>query len=105
MIGTVNAEVIALVNLVLAGVLGIGAGGLTSLVLRRRWSLKTAFVDGVFAFVVAFILAYVLSEILARLGIWTSLVEPVLAIAAASVVARHLVLMARSRHVTSRRSS
>jgi hypothetical protein len=105
MIGTVTAAVIVLVNLVLAGVLGIGAGGLTCFVLRRRWSVKTAFVDGGFAFVVAFISAHVLSTILARLGIWwTSVVRPVLAIAAASVVARHLVLLALSRRGTSRTS-
>ena len=90
MIWTAGAEAVMLVNLVLAGVLGIGAGGLTCLVLRRPWGVKTAFGDGVFAFVVAFISAYVLSMIEARRGVWTSVVGPVLAIAAASVVFRHI---------------
>jgi len=90
MIGTVGAEAIMVVNLVIAAVLGIGAGGLTCLVLRRPWSIKTALVDGVFAFVVAFISAYVISTIEARRGVWTSVVEPVLAIAAASVILRHI---------------
>jgi len=100
MIGTVNAEVIALVYLVFAGVLGIGAGGLTCLVLRRRWSIHIAFVDGVFAFVVAFISAEALPTRVADM--WTPVVNPFQAIGAISVVARHLVLRARSRHAASR---
>jgi hypothetical protein len=90
MIGTTGAAVIVIVNIFLAGVLGIGTGGVTCAVLRRPWSLKVAGIDAVLAMVVAVIAAYVLSVIEIRGGAWQSVVEPVFAVAAVSVVARHL---------------
>jgi hypothetical protein len=91
MIGTNGAAVLLLVNIIFASVLGIGAGGLTCLVLRRPWSLKAALIDAVLAAVVAVIAAYVVSAIDNARGVLDSRVGPVLAIAAASVVVRHLI--------------
>jgi hypothetical protein len=94
MIGTTGATVLFLVNVILAGVLGICAGGLTCLVLRRPWSLKAALVDAVLAAVVAVISAYVVSAIDNARGALESRVGLILAIAAASVVVKHLMRLA-----------
>jgi len=94
MIGTSGATILLLVNVIFAGVLGIGAGGLTCLVLRRPWSLKAALLDAVLAVVVAVIAAYAVSAIDNARGVLESRVGLVLAIAAASVVVRHLMRLA-----------
>lgn len=94
MIGTTSATVLFLVNVILAGVLGICAGGLICLVLRRPWSLKAALVDAVLAAVVAVISAYVVSAIDNTRGVLGSRVGLILAIAAASVVMKHLMRLA-----------
>jgi hypothetical protein len=94
MIGTSGAAVLLLVNIIFASVLGMGAGGLTGLVLRRPWSLKTALIDGALAAVVAVITAYVVAAIDNARGVLESRVALVLAIATASVVARHLMRLA-----------
>jgi hypothetical protein len=91
MIGTTGATVLFIINIVFAGVLGIGAGGLTCLVLRQPWGLRAALLDAVLAAGVALIAAYVLAAIEATRGVWGSLVGLVLAIAAVSVVVRHLI--------------
>jgi hypothetical protein len=91
MIGTRGAAVLLLVNLIFAIVLGIGAGGLTCLVLRRPWGIKVALVDAVLASVAAVIAAYVVSSIDNARGVLDSRVGLVLVIAACSVVLRHLL--------------
>lgn len=97
MIGTTGGAVLFVVNIILAGVLGIGAGGLTCFVLHRSWTLRAAAVDVLLAMVVAVIATYVLAAIGTARGVWASVVGPVLAIAAASVVLRHVVrLLLRS---------
>ena len=94
MIGTSGAAVLLLVNVIFAGVLGIVTGGLASLVLRRPWGLKAAIIDAVLAVVVAVIAAYVVSAIDDARGVLESRVGLVLAIAAGSVVLRHLFRLA-----------
>jgi hypothetical protein len=94
MIGTSGAAVLILVNTIFASALGICAGGLTGLVLRRPWSLKAAVIDGVLAAVVAVIAAYVLAAIDSARGVLESRVALVLAIATASIVVRHLMRLA-----------
>jgi hypothetical protein len=94
MIGTSGATVLLLVNVVFAGVLGIGAGGLTCFALHRPWSLKAALLEAVLAVVVAVIAAYAVSAIDNARGVLESRVGLVLAIAAASVVVRHLMRLA-----------
>ena len=91
MIGTTGATVLFIVNFVLAGILGIAAGGLTGLIQRRPWGLKAVGIDAVLAIVVAIIAVYVLTAIEVSRGIWGSIVAPVWAIAVLSVVGRHLL--------------
>ena len=91
MIGTKGGAVLFVVNIIIAGVLGIGAGGLTCFVLRRSWTLRAAVLDVLLAMVVAVIAAYVLAAIEAARGVSASVAGLVLAIAAASVVVRHLM--------------
>jgi hypothetical protein len=94
MIGTTGATMLFIINIVFAGVLGIGAGGLACLVLRQPWGVREALLDAILAAGVALIAAYVLAAMEASRGVWGSLVGLVLAIAAASVVARHLIRLA-----------
>jgi hypothetical protein len=94
MIGTTGATVLFSVNILLASVLGIGAGGLTCLALRRSWSLKEALIDAVLAAVVAVVVADVVAAIESARGVWESRVVLILAIAVASVVGRHLARLA-----------
>jgi hypothetical protein len=75
MIGTTGAAVLFLINVLLACVLGIVAGGVTCLALRQSWSLKEALVTAID---------------IAR-GVWKSRVALMLLIAVGSVVARHLI--------------
>ena len=99
MIGTTSGAVLLIVNLVLAAVLGVGAGGLTRLVLRRTWGLNSALLDGALAAIVAVIAAYAVSAIDNARGVLESRVGLVLAIAAASVVVVDLMRLAvRSSH-------
>ena len=94
MVGTTGAIVLVTINGLLASLLGIGAGGLTCLLLRQSWSLKQCLVDAVIAAAMAFAAAYVVSAIDSARGIWESRVALILAIAVASVVVRHLVRLA-----------
>jgi len=93
MIGTIGAAVLVAVYLLLAGMLGLGAGGFLCFVRRRPWSVKVALVDAMIAVLVALVTTYVLAAMLASHGVWGSTVGPVLALAVASVVVRHLLLM------------
>jgi hypothetical protein len=96
-IGTSGATVLFVVNLLFAGVLGVGAGRLTCSVLRRTWDLKMIVMDAVLAVVIAVIATYLVSTLDTARGIWESRVTLVLAIAAASVVLRHTArLLVRS---------
>ncbi len=91
MIGTTSATVLFVINVLFAGVLGIGAGGFTCLVLRRPWGIKTVLIDAALAAAVAVVAAYVIAAIEAARGVWGSRVTLILIIAVASVVARHLL--------------
>jgi hypothetical protein len=91
MIGTTGAAVLFLINVLLACVLGIVAGGVTCLALRQSWSLKEALIDAVLAAVVAVADAYVVTAIDIARGVWKSRVALMLLIAVGSVVARHLI--------------
>ncbi len=98
MIGTSGAAVLVLVNFIFAIILGIGAGGLACLALRQPWGLKAALIDAALAAVAAVIAACAVSAIDNARGVWESRVALVLAIAAASVVLRHLLrLIPRKR--------
>jgi hypothetical protein len=94
MIGTTGATVLFLISILFASVLGIGAGGLTCLVLHRSWGLKAALIDAVLAAVVAVTAAYAVAAIESTRGVWESRVTLILAIAVASVVVRHLLRLA-----------
>jgi hypothetical protein len=91
MIGATGATVLFLINVLFASVLGICAGGLLCLVLRRHWGLKGALIDAALAAVVAVVAAYVVAAIESARGVWESRVTLILAIAVASVVLRHLI--------------
>lgn len=99
MVPTSAATVMFLVNVLFASALGIGAGGLTCLVLRRPWGVKAALIDAVLAAVVAVIAAYVVSAIDNARGVWESRVALVLVIGVGSVVVRHVIRFAlRTSH-------
>lgn len=91
MVGTTGGAVLLIVNIIFAGVLGIGVGGITCLVLRRPWGFKTSLIDAVLAVAVAVIAANVVSAIDNARGVFESRVGLVLAIAAISVVVEHLL--------------
>ncbi len=91
MIGISGAAVLLVVNVILASLLGVGAGGLTCLLLRRPWGVKAALIDAGLAVVVAVVAAYTISAIDDARGVLESRVGVVLAIATASVVVMHLM--------------
>jgi len=91
MIGTKGAIVLFSINVLFASVLGIAAGGLTCLALRRSWHLKDAIIDAVLAAVVAVVAAIAVAAIEGARGVWESRVTLILAIAVASVVVRRLI--------------
>jgi len=91
MIGTTGAFVLFSINVLFAALLGMGAGGLTCLALRRYWGLKEALIDAVLAAVVAAVAAYVVAAIESARGVWESRVLLILGIAIASVVVRQLI--------------
>lgn len=94
MIGTTGATVLFLINVLFASVLGIGAGGLTCLALRRSWGVKDALIDAVLAAIVGVVAAYLVSTVDIGRGVWESRVALILAIAVGSVVVRHLIRLA-----------
>jgi hypothetical protein len=99
MIGTTGATVLLIINIALASVVGVVTGGLTCLVLRQPWSLKTVLLDAALAACVGLVAAYALATIEAARGVWGSLVGLVLAIAAVSIIVAHIVrLSLRSPH-------
>jgi len=91
MMGARGADVLMVVYFVAASVLGIGAGGLACLVLRRPWGLKVALIDAVFAAVAGIIAAYVMFVIAEARGVWEFPLGLVFLIAAGVAVLRHVV--------------
>jgi hypothetical protein len=75
-----------------ATVLGVVAGGLTCLMLRRHWGVKAAATDAVVALVTMIVSMYLLSAIYLALGIHSTSDLPVaLTISTFSVLAKHVV--------------
>jgi hypothetical protein len=91
MIGTTGATIVILIKILVACVLGIGAGCITRFALRRSWSLKEAFIDAVLVVVVAVTAAYVVDAIDISRGVWESRDGLILAIVIGSVIGRHLI--------------
>ena len=91
MIGTRGAAVLFAINVLFASVLGIGAGGLTCLVLRRSWGARGALIDALLAAVAEFAAAHLVAAIEIRRGVWESGAGLILVIAVSSVVVRHLI--------------
>jgi hypothetical protein len=91
-----GAEIIALVNLLLAGLFGIIVGGFCSAFFRQRWTLKSVLLDFLVALIVAVVAGFILAYALAFMGIYSSLLMPVWAIASLCVVCRHLWLRFKS---------
>ena len=85
-----GAEIIALVNLLLAGFFGIIVGGFCSAFFGQRWTLKVLLLDFLGALMIAVVAGFILAYALAFIGIYSSLVMPVWAIASLGVVCRHL---------------
>jgi hypothetical protein len=99
MIGTVGATILISIGLLFTCVLGIGAGGLMCLALRRSWTLKEALIDAVLTAVVTVATAYVVAAIDIPHGVWEPRNGLILTIAIGSVVVRHLIRFAlRSSH-------
>ena len=94
MIPEKSAVLLFLINVLFAGALGVGAGGLTCLILRQPWGMKAALVDAALAAVVAVIAAYIISAIEASRGFLDDGTALIFAIAAASIVVRHLIRLA-----------
>jgi len=100
MIGTGGVIVVAMVNILFATVLGIGIGGLASLVLRQPWGRRVALQDSLLSSLVAFVAAYVIGSFEAAHGAWGAhVVIWVFAIALCSVVLKHFLrYVFRSAH-------
>jgi hypothetical protein len=96
MMSVQGAEIIALVNLLLAGLFGIIVGGLCSAFFGQRWTLKAILLDLLLALIVAVVAGFILAYALAFMGIYSSLVMPVWAVASLGVVCRHLWLRFKS---------
>jgi hypothetical protein len=87
----VGADVVILIILIWTAVAGVVAGGLASLILRRGWGARAAFLDAALAVGVALVLFFVASEVERAVGSYHSLDMPVLLIAGASIVIRHVI--------------
>jgi hypothetical protein len=85
-----GATIIALMNLLLAGLFGIIVGGFCSAFLRQRWTLKAILLDFLVALIVAVVSGFILAYGLAFIGVYSSLLMPVWAIASLAVVCKHL---------------
>jgi tetrahydromethanopterin S-methyltransferase subunit D len=91
MIGTTGATVLAIVNILFAGILGIVVGGISCATLRQRWSFQAVGIDAVLAMIVFFIAVTAISEIQIRLTHWADALTPGWILAAVAVIAGHLV--------------
>jgi hypothetical protein len=95
MIGTTGATVLLIAYMVFAGVLGIAAGGLSCLVLRRPWGLKAAAIDVAVAILAMIVAEEVEMKIDIPRGNWDPHSTLNFTIAAASAGARHLFRLGR----------
>ena len=80
----------AIVNIFLAGLLGIVTGGVTCAILRRRWNLKAAGIDVPLAMIVFLVAVVVISEVQLRLTHWADALALGWLAAAVAVIARHM---------------
>ena len=103
MIGTVGAAIVAVAYILFTCLLGIAAGGLICVISRRTWTAKTVMFDALTGTTVAFTFAYVMAQIDAAHGAWDTPLWPMFASAPASVLTRHLLLLARSSRANSAR--
>ncbi|MFZ0301970.1 MAG: hypothetical protein WAL75_04765 [Terracidiphilus sp.] len=87
MIGTTGGAVLVIVSILFAGLLGVGAGWLTCLVIRKRWGLRAAVIDSGLAAAVLVIATYAEMGIESASGIWESEETLILLIAASSAAA------------------
>ena len=92
MIGTTGGAALFMVNILLSGALGIGAGGLMCLLLRGPWRLRTAAIDAILAAVAAVVGAFVISAMDNTKGVWESRVSWILAAAVTTVIVRHIIV-------------
>jgi peptidoglycan/LPS O-acetylase OafA/YrhL len=97
MIGVTGAHVVILILLIWIAVAGVVAGGLACLMLRRRWGPKAALLDAALAAGVAIVLFFIAAEVESAVGSYRSLDMPVLLVAVASVVGRHLTASRASK--------
>lgn len=95
MLGTAGASIILIVNLAIAGMLGVAAGSLLSGILGQHWTLRAVGIDAVLAIVTAIAAAFILTYLVLPRDVWVSIVMPVWSIAVLSVVFRHLLLLIR----------
>lgn len=91
MIGVAGADVVILILLITIAVAAVFAGGLACLMLRRRWGPKAALLDAALAAGVAIVLFFIAAEVESAVGSYRSLDVPVLLVAVASVVGRHVI--------------
>jgi hypothetical protein len=75
--------------------LGLGAGGLTCLAMRRSWDLKAAVIDSGIAVAILIIATFVESKFSAARGIWESHETPILFIAGGSCIASEILRLTR----------
>ncbi len=94
MIGTYAATILMVLLVLSASVLAIAVGGVSSLLMRRAWGLKTALVDAALAAIFFLAAAEAITTIAITFNAWNLVRSPItvtLAIALASVVTRHLL--------------
>jgi hypothetical protein len=92
MIGVQGATFLVLIILIWISVGGVVAGALTCFVRRRRWGPKAALIDAAIALDVAIVLFFLATVVEGFLGVYESIPPmPVLVVAVASVVVRHVM--------------
>ena len=95
MIGTTGGAVLVVVSILFAGLLGLAAGWLTCLVLRRPWCLRDGAIDSGVAVAVLIIATFVEMKVETARGIWESHEVLILFIAGGSAAARELLRLIR----------
>ena len=98
MIGTTGATVLFLINMLIAGAVGMGVGRLACLALHQPWGGRAALTDAALSAAIAVAAAYVFGIVDSARHVWNSRVMLILAVAAGSVVVKYLFRLAlRSR--------
>lgn len=92
MIGTTNADILGLVYVLVAGVLGIVVGALTHLAMRQKWRVTAALADAVLGALAAVAVTVLDALIDVDSGTNLTLVSCVIV---ASVVLRHVLMRPR----------